>query len=259
MTKFQRKFHPFRKWVCHVELTYPSPDFYDLAFNGNYNLSATRIHGSWVRAQSISTNPYYFSPPFAGFAAAAAHAFVVNFFSNHSVDEPNGYLDAYNLKSFFGVSGPDSALVWNKGQERIPYNWYRRPSTNPYTITSATLDLFANIQYYPDVVVVGGNTGTVNSFAGVDLGDLTGGVYNSANLLKRNNLVCFAIQTTQLGIPDAISSIVEDVAGVVAWATAQLAPFLKDLGCPELTEFNTGLFGAFPGSAYKPTGPAQPY
>ncbi|PQE26175.1 hypothetical protein CJF30_00000925 [Rutstroemia sp. NJR-2017a BBW] len=150
-------------------------DFYNLAYNDNYNISATRDHGAWNRAQSVSNNPYFFSPPFAGFVASVAHPFVVNMFSNHSAEQPNGYLDRATLKSFFGVSGPDSALVWNKGQERIPNNWYRRPSSNPYTLASGVLDTLANLRAYPDSFRVGGNTGTVNSFAGVDLGNLTGG------------------------------------------------------------------------------------
>lgn len=35
---------------------------------------------------------------------------------------------------------------------------------------------------------IGGNTGTVNSFTGVDLGDTTGGVYNAQTLFEGNNL-----------------------------------------------------------------------
>ncbi|KAM3076147.1 hypothetical protein ACMFMG_006338 [Clarireedia jacksonii] len=235
--------------------------FYNLASNGLYNLSAARIHHAWNRAQSISTNPYYFSPPFAGaIAAPAAHFFVINLFSNHSADEPNGFLDSSTLKSFFGVSGPDTALVWNKGQERIPPNWYRRPSSNPYSTASAVLDLVANILAYPDAARIGGNTGSVNSFAGVDLGNLTGGVYNSVDdLLKGNNLVCFGIQAMQAEIPGAIQAVVDDVAGVVKWATAQLKPILENLGCPALTGYNAGLFAAFPGNGYKPTGRAQPF
>lgn len=52
--------------------------------------------------------------------------------SNHSAERPNGFLTREVLKSFFAISGPDDALVWNRFQERIPDNWYRRPSTNPY-------------------------------------------------------------------------------------------------------------------------------
>ncbi|PQE32143.1 hypothetical protein CJF32_00001736 [Rutstroemia sp. NJR-2017a WRK4] len=234
--------------------------FYNLAYNDTYNISATRDHGAWNRAQSVSNNPYFFSPPFAGFVASVAHPFVVNMFSNHSAEQPNGYLDRATLKSFFGVSGPDSALVWNKGQERIPNNWYRRPSSNPYTLASGVLDTLANLRAYPDSFRVGGNTGTVNSFAGVDLGNLTGGTYNLANLVEGNNLVCFAIQAMQLSMPDAISGIVGDLATVLAWATKLLTPILTKLSCPELAGYDTSLFEKFPGSGYNPpTGKAEPF
>jgi hypothetical protein len=52
--------------------------------------------------------------------------------SNHSADNVNGYLTRDILKSFFAVTGPDGAHVWNSGQEKIPLDWYRRPSSNPY-------------------------------------------------------------------------------------------------------------------------------
>jgi len=70
---------------------------------------------------SVSTNPYYFNAAFSGLVVVpAAHNFIINFMSNHSVEEPNSYLDGYNLKSFFGVTGEPGNFVWNVGQEKIP-------------------------------------------------------------------------------------------------------------------------------------------
>jgi hypothetical protein len=57
--------------------------------------------------------------------------------SNHSAERPNGFLTKEVLKSFFAISGPDNALVWNSGKERIPNNWYRRASSNPYDAARA--------------------------------------------------------------------------------------------------------------------------
>jgi hypothetical protein len=42
------------------------------------------------------------------------------------------------------------------------------------------------------------NTGTPNSFVGVDVADLTGGVFNSKTLLEGNNLGCFVYQRSQI-------------------------------------------------------------
>lgn len=61
--------------------------------------------------------------------------------SNHSADNKNGFLTREVLKSFFAVTGPDGAHVWNPGQEQIPQNWYRRPSSNPYDETRAVVSI----------------------------------------------------------------------------------------------------------------------
>ena len=57
--------------------------------------------------------------------------------SNHSADNKNGFLTGEVFKSFFAVTGPPGAHVWNSGHEQIPQNWYRRPSSNPYDAARA--------------------------------------------------------------------------------------------------------------------------
>jgi hypothetical protein len=52
--------------------------------------------------------------------------------------------------------------------------------------------------------LIGGNTGAVNSFVGLEAGDLTGGLFNSATLLQGNNLMCFALQVAKTSIPDIL-------------------------------------------------------
>jgi hypothetical protein len=44
------------------------------------------------------------------------------------------------------------------------------------------------------MAVIGGNTGKPNTFTGVNIADLTGGVFNAETLLEGNNLMCFAFQ-----------------------------------------------------------------
>ena len=98
--------------------------------------------------------------------------------SNHSATYPNGILDKETLKSFFAITESASGkLTCTPGYERIPYNWYRRPlgPLIEYTPTSFALDLVQMATVVPEAVSMGGNTGTVNSFTGVDLGDITGG------------------------------------------------------------------------------------
>lgn len=59
----------------------------------------------------------------------------------HSADNVQGFLNREVLKSFFSVSGPDNAHVWTAGHEKIPQNWYKRPSTNPYGAVAAVVCL----------------------------------------------------------------------------------------------------------------------
>jgi hypothetical protein len=135
-----------------------------------YTLDTLRDQNLYNQQISETTNPYYFSIPFSGvLVAPAAHNFI-NFMSNHSADQPNGYLDKGQLKTVFGVSGLDNNLVWNKGQEQVPQAWYRRPSTNPYTAEAAVADVAIGVQMHPQTFKVGDNTGAVNGFAGVDVG-----------------------------------------------------------------------------------------
>jgi hypothetical protein len=129
--------------------------------------------------------------------------------SNHSAQYPNGILDKETLKSFFAITEkPDGSLTWTPGWERIPDNWYRRPlgAVNDYSPLSFGLDLQKIAAVVPEAVSIGGNTGTVNSYAGVDLGDLTGGAYQSADLLNPAKFSCFFYQLSLAVVPDILRS-----------------------------------------------------
>lgn len=104
---------------------------------------------------------------------------------------------------------------------------------------------------YPGIVRFGGNTGTVNSFAGVDVTNLTGGVYNLADLAQGNNGACFFMQLATQGLPDATDTIVGLGKSVLEWATEQIAPLNSKLNCPQLADFNGAIFDQFPGANYK--------
>ena len=53
---------------------------------------------------------------------------------------------------------------------------------------------------------MGGNTGTTNSFTGVDLGDITGGAYHTQDLLDPTKFVCFFYQLSLAVVPDFLRS-----------------------------------------------------
>ena len=124
--------------------------------------------------QSISQNPYFFRG-FFGFAIPpGTHAFIARLFGNKSITYPEGLIDANTLKSFYAMTGTDgNNLTYTPGGERIPENWYTFAPETPYTIPSLFEDLATIIQQHPELLAFGGNTGTVNSFTGLDIQNLT--------------------------------------------------------------------------------------
>lgn len=179
--------------------------------------------------------------------------------SNHTAEEPSGYLDGYNFKTFFGVAGDPGSFVWERGQEMVPENWYRRPSDNPYTANDVAEDVAIGYAAYPDTLKYGGNTGTPNSFVGLDVANLTGGVYNAQNLLDGNNFACFAFSLAEQGIPDFLNPAINDIAPVTDLVNQYFAPIIGNLSCPQQGQYDIGLFDQFPGYKYSPDGPATNY
>jgi hypothetical protein len=107
---------------------------------------------------------------------------------------------------------------------------------------------------FPDVVRFGGNTGTVNSFTGVDVGDVTGGVYNAQTLLEGNNALCFAFQAAKQAVPSALAGLLQSViTPILTLVNNNVDPVLSALNCPALTQFNQSAFNQYPGAGYKPS------
>ncbi|GME36764.1 Chloroperoxidase [Neofusicoccum parvum] len=185
--------------------------------------------------QSIENNPYFFNAPFSGvLVQPAAYTFIYRFMSNKSAENPEGVLTKEVLKSFFGFTGPDDDLVHNPGHERIPDNWYKRAIGDEYTIPFFALDLNAAALEHPQFLSIGGNTGTTNSFTGVDPADLTGGLYNLATLTSGNNLACFGFQAAFQFAPDLLKGLVKDLTAPLGQLGDALNSAINGLGCPEL-------------------------
>ena len=100
---------------------------------------------------------------------------------------------------------------------------------------------------HPQFLSVGGNTGQPNTFVGLDPSDLTGGVYNSGNLLEGNNALCFAMQASVQQAPDFLEGLVSDVVGQVARLARAVEEAIAGLGCAQLTELDQALFETYPG------------
>ena len=85
------------------------------------------------------------------------------------------------------------------------------------------------------------NTGTPDSFSGVDVGDLTGGLLNSASLLEKNNLGCFVFQVAAQAKPDIL------LAPLLTKLTSALGDVVSQLACPQLQKIDEGQLEKFPG------------
>ncbi|KAJ3858652.1 hypothetical protein EV359DRAFT_87413 [Lentinula novae-zelandiae] len=192
--------------------------------------------------QSIDNNPYFFNAAFSGLAVQpAAYQFTFRLMANKSEEFPEGRLDRDTLKSFFAISGPDDNLVYTPGHERIPDNWYKRAIGDEYDFSFFLTELGAIAAANPQFASIGGNTGEADTFTGVDVADLTGGVYDAQTLLQGNNLACFILQVAMMEPSVAAATI------LLQQLTAVVSPLLSQFDCPELTEIDDSLFDHFPG------------
>lgn len=199
--------------------------------DGRITPSILAEHQNRRKQFSIANNPNYFSPPYAGVAfTPAAHHFVFALMANKSAEFPEGYLSPENLMSWFSYSGdPQGELTYKYGYERIPAPYYKRHPLQEWTLADILAAVSQQIAAYPETSGVGGNTGTVNSFAGVNVGDLTGGAYNAmTDLTDPAKLGCFISQNIQAEAPSFISNIAQDEAqqALLSYLTSDLIPTL---------------------------------
>lgn len=194
------------------------PFFQDLLKLGNYdatpgkdvyNAELMLQHRSNRWHESVATNPYFFQSWFGGLVVTtAAERFVAEFAANNTVDE-NGYnriyLDEPNLLAFFGVEKDDNGnFTYTPGTERLLPTWVRRPLAATFGLDDIVLNLLQAASIDPNLISLGGNTGKVNSFAGVDLGDITGGAIHTRDVLNDPQaLACFLYQA---GIEEFVPS-----------------------------------------------------
>lgn len=217
------------------------------AAEDNYDLPLLTEFRSERFDQSIANNPDFFNGPFSGvIVQPAAYTFIYRFMANKSAEYPEGRLNGDVLKSFFSITGEPGNFVYTPGWERIPDNWYTRNAADPYTIPFFQLDLTEAALEYPKFLDIGGNQGTVNSFAGVDVENLTGGVYNLQDLTQGNNLMCFGLQAGVQALPDFLSGLLTDTSATDLLGSA-LNNATNGLGCPTLNNINMDQFNAYPG------------
>ncbi|KAJ8075152.1 hypothetical protein PM082_019480 [Marasmius tenuissimus] len=180
------------------------PDHYDIPLLNHFRYERFR--------DSIHHNPYFFNGVISGVGVQpAGYIFPQRFMANRSLEYPDGIVNRRTLRSFFGV---DEDLVYREGWERIPDDWYKRAVGDDYDLASYVLDVLDAALEYPIFLSVGGNTGTVDSFTGVSIEDLTGGVLNAEMLVEGDNLLCFLVEAVvQAVTPDVVKGVGGDVVG----------------------------------------------
>ncbi|KAI1369416.1 hypothetical protein F5Y08DRAFT_325422 [Xylaria arbuscula] len=198
--------------------------------------------------QSVAENPYFFNAPFSGIAvSSAAYFFIYRFMGNKSAENPEGVLDGETLKSFYGVTGDYPDFIVTPGHSRIPDNWYKRHPVDYYTLPYLTLEALPLNLRHTQFLSVGGNTGTTNSFVGVDPSDLTNGVYNAASLLEGNNAFCFSMQLASALAPDLLLGLYNDITQALGTLKSAVDDATRGLGCPQLAGVNKEKLKQFPG------------
>ncbi|KAI1343584.1 hypothetical protein F5Y15DRAFT_412368 [Xylariaceae sp. FL0016] len=198
--------------------------------------------------ESEAQNPDFFLAPFSGVVVtSAAYTFIYRFMANKTAENPEGVLDGETLKSFYAITGEYPDFTVTPGHERIPDNWYKRNPLDYYTIPYLAADALAMQLQHPEFLSVGGNTGTPNSFVGVDPGDLTGGVFNAGTLLEGNNAFCFAMELIPKMAPDILAGLFDDVTDALAKLTSAVGDATEGFGCPEISQIDESQFQQFPG------------
>ncbi|KAJ5506006.1 Chloroperoxidase [Penicillium expansum] len=213
--------------------------WYNMSSDGTYDMSLMAERAKISMDQTIHTNPDFYYGPVTGLISRnAGYIFAGRLFRNHSAENPEGTLTKSHLRNFYGIYGPEHNLTYREGWERIPENWYKTPVD--YGLISLNVDIIGFISRYPELGSIGGNMGKVDSFAGVDLGDVTGGVLNLAGLLKDNNLLCFVTEVLKFASPNALSGIYSTVAKPLEFVTNILAVPLLNLTCPAFQDLQMG-------------------
>ncbi|KAF2086924.1 Cloroperoxidase [Saccharata proteae CBS 121410] len=220
------------------------------AASPSYDLPVWYQHRANMFLKSKNENPQFFYAPFAGvIASTGGFTFPPRMMSNKSAEHPdNGILDKENLKSFFSITGDDDNLTYTYGYERIPENFYKRAIGNEYTVPKFFEDLFALAAVFPETFSTGGNTGTVDSYAALDISNFTGGVYNGATLLEGNNLQCFVFESMLAAAPDVLKGGYADPSGPMSTLLDHVNTIIGDYECPQIESLNEDQFAMYPGA-----------
>ncbi|KAL1601572.1 hypothetical protein SLS60_006487 [Paraconiothyrium brasiliense] len=204
----------------------------------NFNIEVLAHHRYQRIQDSIRNNPKFFFQPFNGcFLQGHKHAVIYRAFANHSMDHPLGRLDRRTLMSFYGVQEDGNKLNYDKGGERIPDFWYRRPLDDTYDLRKSNDDLLEMAGYHPDLIdqYCAGGTSEEQKYDAIDIDKLTNGTYKTSTLRDGYNLSCAGFVTSTQTAPYWLLKYYDDFGKtVVPRLLAKLPPLIAGLGCSKL-------------------------
>ncbi|KAJ5595735.1 hypothetical protein N7450_002193 [Penicillium hetheringtonii] len=213
--------------------------WYNMSTDGTFDMDLMAKRAKDRFHETIETNPNFYYGPVTGLIARnAGYIFPGRLFRNHSRENPEGVLTKAHIRNFFAIYGEEGNFTYREGWERIPENWFKTPVD--YGLIQLNLDTLAWLAEYPELGSIGGNLGEVNSFAGVDPADLTGGVLNLTNILEDNNLLCFVFEVLKFASPNALSGIYKTLSEPLEFITNALAEPLLNVTCPAFQDLQMG-------------------
>ncbi|KAF5706718.1 Aromatic peroxygenase [Fusarium mundagurra] len=162
---------------------------------------------------------------------------------NTPAPEQYSALAPFHYKSFQDSEKTNSNLFYSPFAGIL----YRRPVEDEFSIPDFLIDVLEHAAKYPRLFNIGNTIGKVNSFSVVDIGDLTGGVFNTAMLLQGDNLECFVMQIIMAAAPDVLGSQFTNVTKALTTLADKLRQLLAGETCPKLQKVNMKLFEKFPG------------
>ncbi|CZR69201.1 uncharacterized protein PAC_19101, partial [Phialocephala subalpina] len=102
-----------------------------------------------------------------------------------------------------------------------------------------------------------GSVNGVNTYAGVNLTDLTAGTYNLDTLFEGDNFACFSFQTQDQAVPDVSKNGLNVIADAVGLINKYSNNILAESSCPQLAGYDDSLFNSYTGRTYSQTGSAN--
>ncbi|KAH9863940.1 hypothetical protein J1614_009873 [Plenodomus biglobosus] len=191
-------------------------------------------------AYSVAHNPDFYYGPITGMVSRnAGYFFLGRLLSNHTDEHPDGILTQEIFKKFFAVyDDGNGGMEYREGHETFPENWYR--IKGEYGLLPLNLDIVRWVSQHPELGSIGGNTGKVNTFTGIDLSNVTGGILNAATLLENNNLLCFVFEVLKTFLPNSLSPLLKTLEVPIKLVTDVLAAPLLSLACPAWRDMTEG-------------------